>query len=90
MNIIQKIVNKLTKGKWVLLPTTPTKELLTSMAIRYDHSFGFDLADDKIYQMRVEQPIMAGQYLTVREKEVVLKSMNQLHEEVVGKGFYKL
>jgi hypothetical protein len=75
----------------ITIPTTPPKGLLESMAMRYNHSFGLSsgMRDDEILSLRESEPIMGRQYLTSTERQSLLITMRQLHEEVVGKGFYK-
>ena len=75
----------------VAVPIKPSKGLLNSMAMRYNHAFGmsFGMPDKEIEEMRKKSPIMGRQLLTSREKEVIIGQMEQLHEEVVGKGFYQ-
>ena len=75
----------------VSISTTPPKGLLESMAMRYDHAFGlsYGMTDEEIQAIKRDYPIMARQYYTFRERESLLTTMRQLHEEVVGKGFYK-
>lgn len=75
----------------ITVPTEPPLALLESMALRYDHSWGISagMTDEQIEAMRACHPIMAGQYLTRSQRAAVLTQMRQLHEEVVGKGFYR-
>ena len=65
---------------FVVVPTEPSRELLMSMAIRFDHGLGcpgyYDspmVSNGKSHQQRLESTI---------------RIMRQLHEEVVGRGFY--
>lgn len=63
-----------------IVPLEPTQGLLISMALRDDHGFlsaGPDEADG---------PLLVGP--TQAERETRLRSMRQLHEEVVGTGFH--
>lgn len=82
----------------VTVTTIPPEGLLESMALRFNHAFGMGCAgftDQQIEDARagidVEglDRLMAGQLITTREREVTLTTMAQLHEEVVGKGFYR-
>lgn len=92
MNIIQFVVKVLTANKWVLVKTKPDEKLLISMATRYDHCFGISgiCSDEEINKLRISQPLVGNCYLTSSEKKAILSQMKQLHEEVVGTGFYKL
>ena len=67
------------------------------MAMREDHSFGapspFD-SDEEILKARDDNSnvwlqFQAKQALTEAEKKGKLVTMSQLHEEVVGRGFYQ-
>ena len=87
MNFFQKLVNKFTKNKWCLIPTKPSNELLQNMAMRYDHSFFNIISDEEVEKLRRESPLMGGQMLTSQEREGIIRTMKQLHEEVVGNGF---
>lgn len=75
----------------VVVPKKAPRELLSSMAMRYDHSFGMgcNLTDNEILEERKNGNIFANQYMTSRERESLITTMSQLHEEVVGTGFYK-
>ena len=74
----------------ITIPVKASAALLHSMAVRYDHSLGISegVTDDEIIAMRKAEPIMAAMYRTSREREGLMTTMKQLHEEVVGKGFY--
>lgn len=66
---------------FVMVPVEPTDELLMSMAVRYDHA----LAVPGYY----DQPILARPGVThAKMLDATLTSMRQVHEEVVGTGFY--
>ncbi len=67
-------------GTHALIPTTPPRALLVSMAIRLHHDFNMP-----------PQEVWVGlrQGFTPEEREAVLTSMAQLYEEVAGKGFYQ-
>lgn len=76
----------------VEIPVMPPEGLLESMAARYNHAFGNEsggMSDEQIEEMRRTGNLMGGQYMTSREREVTLFTMSQLHEEVVGRGFYR-
>jgi len=65
------------RGDWVLVPRVASDGLLMSMAIRYDHALGcagyYDALVEGGHQKRLDS---------------TLRMMRQLHEEVVGAGFY--
>lgn len=63
---------------YVLVPVEPSDGLLMSMAIRYDHGLGMDCYYDALY----------GEGEQKKRLDAALRTMRQLHEEVVGKGFY--
>lgn len=66
----------------VLVPVKPTDALLRSMAIRYDHGLGCPGYYD--------QPIFGAENVGHdRRLESTMTTMRQLHEEVVGTGFYR-
>jgi hypothetical protein len=90
MKKLIKLINKLIGPTYVIIPACPPSGLLYSMALRDDHAFGMSdgMTDDKIIELRKNSPICGNQYLTMAEKQNRLNSMRQLHEEVVGKGFY--
>lgn len=71
-------------GDYVLVPIKPTKGLLISMAIRYDHALGWPGYYD-IPLFGIKPEISHNQRL-----HSTLTTMSQLHEEVVGTGFYSL
>ena len=58
----------------------PSDELIESMCLRYDHSFG--MPSNKQF---MGIPIN----LTDRQKDSIRSTMRQLWEEVAGVGFYK-
>lgn len=72
----------------VLVPREPTPGLLMSMALRYDHGLGMPGYYDDIQQMLPEGHPEKG-ITHARRLESTLTTMRQLHEEVVGAGFYK-
>lgn len=63
-----------------LLPEKPPHELLVSMAMRLDHSFGLD-----------RHEVLPGyhQGYTPEQRAAVLVDMARLYEEVSGRGFYR-
>ncbi len=66
----------------VIVPVEPTEALLLSMAVRYDHGLGIPGYYD--------QELFAGSGITHAQRlQGALSTMRQLHEEVVGKGFYR-
>jgi hypothetical protein len=66
----------------VVVPVEPTPELLMSMAVRYDHGLGIPGYYD--------QEIFSKSGITHAQRlEATLRTMSQLHEEVVGTGFYR-
>lgn len=71
-------------GTHVVVPVEPTRGLLASMAQRNDHAI-FDPAPFRIGNHGIV-------YLTPEEREQriegAISCMRQLHEEVVGTGFY--
>jgi len=86
---ILKIAKWLVGPNHVVIPVKPPRELLVSMAFRENHAFCMnDLTDREIIELRKVSPIMGRQYLTSTEKENTLVRLSQLHEEVVGKGFF--
>jgi hypothetical protein len=67
---------------WVCVPKEAPEELLISMAIRDDHA----LAIRGYY----DQPIFSRQSGPTHKQrfDAAIRAMRQIHEEVVGKGFY--
>jgi hypothetical protein len=66
----------------VVIPVKPTDALLMSMAVRYDHGLGMPGYYD--------QELFSASGVTHAQRlESALGTMRQLHEEVVGKGFYR-
>ncbi|NTF17992.1 hypothetical protein G6L37_06215 [Agrobacterium rubi] len=66
----------------VVVPVEPTDALLLSMAVRYDHGLGVPGYYD--------QELFSASGVTHAQRlESALSTMRQLHEEVVGKGFYR-
>lgn len=66
----------------VVVPSEPTNTLLMSMAVRYDHGLGIPGYYD--------QELFSGSGITHAQRlQAALTTMRQLHEEVVGKGFYR-
>lgn len=79
----------------VEVPVTPPAGLLESMAVRLDHAFGHGafMSDEEIERARSSPDALdaavARQWLTSAERRVRLEQMAQVHEEVVGRGFYR-
>ena len=63
----------------IIIPTTPPRALLVSMAMRLRHDFHLDRIDG--------HPLSSG--LAPAEREALLGTMAQIYEEVAGKGFYR-
>lgn len=67
---------------WKLVPIDPTDELLKSMAVRYDHGLGVPGYYD--------EPVFGAENVGhAKRLESTIRTMRQLHEEVVGAGFYR-
>ena len=67
---------------WKLVPVEPTDGLLRSMAVRYDHGLGVPGYYD--------QPIFGAENVGhAKRLEATIRTIRQLHEEVVGTGFYR-
>lgn len=80
----------------VTIPKKPSPELLNSMAMRMNHAFNLPhgLTDEQIMKARADDSdfgtmVMAQHFLTTREKEMILKDMERIFDEVTGQGFYK-
>jgi hypothetical protein len=74
-------VAKVPKGH-VIVPVKPTDALLLSMAVRYDHGLGIPGYYD--------QEVFSASGITHAQRlQAALTTMRQLHEEVVGEGFYR-
>jgi hypothetical protein len=86
-----KLLLKKLPQEYVCIPVKASPRLLRSMALRMDHAFGASdgMTDEEIEKLKKENPIMGQQYLTSREKELILTDMRRCHEEIVGKGFFK-
>lgn len=81
--ILQDCIDRLAiimEGK-VLIPFEPTEALLESMAVRYDHGLGCPGYYD--------QPMFKSDTSHQERLESTIRTMRQIHEEVVGAGFYK-
>lgn len=66
------------------IPVEPTPGLLMSMAVRYDHALGMPgFYDQTLFGKKVSDIDHAER---LRQ---AISTMRQLHEEVVGTGFYK-
>lgn len=66
----------------VTVPTEPSPGLLASMALRYDHGV-FMPADPTSSLLPVSEEARA------RRINSIITTMRQIHEEVVGLGFYR-
>lgn len=67
----------------VVVPVKPTDALLYSMAVRYDHGLGVPgYYDQDIFGIKGVSH--------ERRLESAIGTMRQLHEEVVGTGFYRI
>lgn len=85
-----KFLNSKVLKNYTIVPVNPPRELLVSMAIRDNHGFGFScgFTDEEIREQRKNNPMF--NYLnTKEERENILSSFRQIHEEVVGTGFYE-
>jgi hypothetical protein len=69
--------------EWKLVPVEPSPGLLVSMAIRADHALGVPGYYD---QPMMQQAHGVGH---AQMLESTMRTMRQLHEEVVGTGFYR-
>lgn len=72
-----------TQPERVSVPREPTDELLTSMAIRFDHGLGVP----GYYDNEMMLTMFPGGHAA--RMESTKRIMRQLHEEVVGTGFYR-
>lgn len=78
---VRFVLDRLSDRKLAIIPKEPSQALLMSMAIRSDHGLGCPGYYD--------QALLGGKEGDhVRRVESALRSMSQLHEEVVGEGFY--
>lgn len=69
----------------VIVPVEPTDELLMSMAVRYDHGLGMP----GYYDQPIFKQLEGKNHIPhSRRVETALSQMRQIHEEVVGMGFY--
>ena len=77
----------LINGEAVIVDIEPSPGLLTSMAIRYDHGLGIP----DYYNQPLNRPDYVDKYEDwhSRKLDSTIRTMRQLHEEVVGTGFYK-
>jgi hypothetical protein len=69
-----------TAGPVAIIPVKPTPGLLNSMCMRYRHDFGI--------LKEADEPMSSG--VTEAERKSLQGTMRQLHEEVVGAGFYSV
>jgi hypothetical protein len=82
MEIADSVLSDLEATGMAIVPTKPTEILLKSMAVRYDHGLGMPGYYD--------QELIASEGVThARRLESTMITMRQLHEEVVGTGFYR-
>lgn len=97
MNKLKLKIARFLAGKdYAVIPVKPARELLLSMAFRENHAFGapsYFNSDEEILKARDDNSnpwlqLQAKQTLTEAEKEGSIVTMRQLHEEVVGRGFY--
>ncbi|HEY8878262.1 MAG TPA: hypothetical protein VIN03_11900 [Roseateles sp.] len=72
----------------VLVPRVPTPGLLMSMALRYDHGLGLPGYYDEVQHLLPKGHPQKG-ITHARRLESTITTMRQLHEEVVGAGFYR-
>lgn len=72
----------------VLVPVEPAPGLLMSMAIRHDHGLGMPGYYDGLRAALPDDHPMKS-VTHAQRLESTLRQMRQLHEEVVGAGFYK-
>lgn len=75
-----RIIAALDAAGFSIVPKEPPPGLLISMAMRHNHAFLF--APQTVGGVRV------GSGVPPEYRENVLSSMRQLHEEVVGTGFW--
>ncbi len=77
---------------YILVSQKPSQGLLISMATRFRHDFMMP-SREEIQQQNQQNQIPDSPFLafnmTQREKDNLLTSMNQLHEEMVREGFYQ-
>lgn len=78
----QELLNRLAARGLVVVPKVPSEGLLNSMAMRYDHGLFMPagMSDFSPYATEAD-----------RQKKInsVKITMKQLHEEVVGTGFFR-
>ncbi len=73
------LIDNLVSG-WVRVPITPSPGLINSMCIRYAHDFGVD-------KQEIAKGVTTG--WTKEEREALRTTMRQIHQEVVGTGYYR-
>lgn len=66
----------------VLIPSLPSDSLINSMCLRYNHAFCLPTKAEN------DEHVL-NTALTEKEKSNIRSTMNQLHEEVTLRGFYK-
>lgn len=77
-SVAERILDRMADRGFVVVPSKPSSGLLVSMAMRYAHDFGLD---------RQENSSFVSGY-TPAARASLLGTMTQLHQEIVGKGFY--
>lgn len=78
---VGRLIKIFSDAGFAVVPKEPTPGLLKSMALRYDHGIFAPHFDFGQGCPTVEE--------RQRHIDVTLTTMKQLHEEVVGTGFYK-
>ena len=76
------LIERLRQAGLAVVPVEPSPGLLASMAMRNDHSFGMPRQT-----LPGEMNIFTFGY-TQEMREVAMRDMAKLYEEVVGTGFY--
>lgn len=72
-----------------VVPVEPTPGLLMSMAIRYDHGLGVPGYYDSLSEAFSIKGHKGPMPTHDERLQSTLRTMRQLHEEVVGTGFYR-
>jgi hypothetical protein len=82
---VRALSSRLLPPDWVAVPMEPSRGLLVSMAIRTDHGLGVPGHYDAMNRMlgKTDGVTHAQRF------ENTIGRMRQLHEEVVGAGFYR-
>lgn len=84
-DLIRQLSGEMPKN-YVLVSKKPTQALLVSMATRFRHDF-MGSTREEVLEADKDNPF-ASFAMSQQEKEYLLSTMTQLHEEVVGEGFY--